>query len=41
MNEITTLRSLDHPNILKLYEVFKTNSIYYLVTEYIDGKNLK
>ncbi|CAD8184973.1 unnamed protein product [Paramecium pentaurelia] len=41
MNEITTLRSLDHPNILKLYEVFKTNSTYYLVTEYIDGKNLK
>ncbi|CAD8151513.1 unnamed protein product [Paramecium octaurelia] len=41
MNEITILRSLDHPNILKLYEVFKTNSTYSLVTEFIDGKNLK
>lgn len=41
MNEIMTLRSLDHPNIMKLYEVFKTNSTYFLVTEFIDGKNLK
>ncbi|CAD8080929.1 unnamed protein product [Paramecium sonneborni] len=41
MNEIMTLRYLDHPNIIKLYEVFKTNQTFSLVTEYIDGKTLK
>lgn len=32
-NEITILRALDHPNILKLYEVYETESTVYLVTE--------
>ena len=32
--EIEVHRSLSHPNIIKLYDVFKTSNFYYLVTEY-------
>lgn len=39
-NEITILRSLDHPNILKLYEVYETESTIYLVTELCEGGEL-
>ena len=33
-NEITILKSLSHPNIVKIYEFFDTTLYYYLVTEY-------
>lgn len=29
------LKKLDHPNILKLYELFQDKGNYYLVTEQI------
>ena len=36
-NEINILRQLDHPSIVKLYEVYQDNSHFYLVTEYLAG----
>jgi len=32
-NEIGILRSLDHPNIIKLFETWETDRICFLVTE--------
>jgi calcium-dependent protein kinase len=34
------LRSLDHPNIIKIFEMFKDKKNYYFVMEYIKGGNL-
>ena len=31
--EVSILKELDHPNIVKLYELFQDNDCYYLVTE--------
>ena len=30
-NEIAILKSLDHPNIVRLFEVYEDNIKYYLV----------
>lgn len=38
--EIEILRQLDHPNILRLYEVFEDEKRYYLVTELCTGGEL-
>jgi len=38
--EIDILKNLDHPNILRLYEVFEDKKFIYLVTEYCDGGEL-
>ena len=38
--EMATLKRLDHPNILKLYEVFEDSKKYFLVTEYCKGGEL-
>jgi calcium-dependent protein kinase len=38
--EISILKKLDHPNILKLYEVFEDEKRYYLVTELCKGGEL-
>ena len=38
--EIEILRELDHPNIIKLYEVYEDNSMYHLVTEYCVGGSI-
>jgi len=38
--EISILKKLDHPNILKLYEVFEDEKRYYLVTELCRGGEL-
>lgn len=32
--EVNILKRLDHPNIVKLYELYQDNKNYYLVTEY-------
>lgn len=39
-NEVSVLRSLDHPNILKLYEFFQDEKNYYLITELCSGGEL-
>lgn len=40
INEVTSLKTLDHPNIIKLYEVFECENAVYLVQEYCDGGEL-
>ena len=37
MAEIDLLKKLDHPNIIKLYDLFLYNNFYYVVTEYCEG----
>lgn len=39
-NEIDILRNLDHPNIVKAYEVFEKNRHLYVVMELCSGGNL-
>lgn len=39
-NEINILKSLNHPNIVKLEEVKRSNNHYYIVMEYINGGGL-
>lgn len=38
-SEMHILRNLDHPNIVKLYELFEDDKNYYLVTEYVEIPN--
>tara|TARA_B110000285_G_scaffold196846_1_gene228072 strand:+ start:27 stop:266 length:240 start_codon:yes stop_codon:yes gene_type:complete len=38
--EIEILKRLDHPNIIKLYEFYKDEKRYYLVTEICTGGEL-
>ncbi|CAD8043027.1 unnamed protein product [Paramecium primaurelia] len=40
-NEIKILRTLNHPNILSIQEVFLTNLTYSIITEFVEGRNLK
>ena len=39
-SEVATLKKLDHPNILKLYEVFEDARKYSLVMELCNGGEL-
>jgi calcium-dependent protein kinase len=38
--EVSILKCLDHPNILKLYEYYQDSSNYYLITEICTGGDL-
>ena len=40
MNEIFILKSLDHPNIFKIFEFYKNLDEYNLITEYCEGGDL-
>mmetsp|Transcript_1182 Transcript_1182/g.2876 ORF Transcript_1182/g.2876 Transcript_1182/m.2876 type:complete len:471 (+) Transcript_1182:2525-3937(+) len=40
LNEFNTLRTMDHPNIVKIYESFEDEQHYYFVTEYCPGGEL-
>ena len=40
LNEIEMLKSIDHPNVLKLFEVYRDEFNYYIVTEYCSGGDL-
>lgn len=35
--EVEILRSLDHPNVLKVYEYFENDENFYIVMEYCEG----
>lgn len=39
-DEIKILQKLDHPNIIKLYEVYEDEFAYHLVSEYCSGGEL-
>lgn len=39
--EALSASSLSHPNIVEIYDVGEDDGNYYIVMEYIDGKNLK
>jgi len=39
-NEINILRQLDHPHIIKLYEIYQDSSHIYMVTEFLGGGEL-
>ena len=38
--EIELLKKVDHPNIVKIYEIFKDEKALYIVMEYIEGIEL-
>ena len=40
IKEIEALKKLDHPNILKIFEVYNTEDAFYLITEYCEGGEL-
>ena len=40
VNEVTNLKDLDHPNILKMIELFTDDNYYYIVTEICTGGEL-
>jgi calcium-dependent protein kinase len=40
LKEFSILRELDHPNILKIFELYKDSKNYYMVTEYLEGGDL-
>jgi calcium-dependent protein kinase len=40
LNEVMALTSLDHPNILRIYEIFEDDLRYYIITEICNGGEL-
>ena len=40
INEISILRKLDHPNIVKIYEYFEDPKRFYIITDHIEGGEL-
>lgn len=40
LKEARTIARLEHPNVVKIYDVFEENGTCYYVMEYIDGKSL-
>ena len=39
-NEVSILRRLDHPNIVRIYDLFETQDSIYLIMEYCSGGDL-
>ncbi|CAG9318784.1 unnamed protein product [Blepharisma stoltei] len=40
LDEVEILKELDHPNIMKIYEVIESSDCYYIVTELLSGGEL-
>lgn len=40
-NEITILKGLDHPNIIRFHEVHYTENNCYLITDFCEGGTLQ
>lgn len=41
INEATAVASLSHPNIVNIFDVGNDGDVYYIVMEYLDGKDLE
>jgi len=39
-NEVTIMKSLDHPNIVKVHEYYQDSKFFYIVTEMCTGGEL-
>ena len=39
-NEISVLRTIDYPNIIKLFDCYYDNNYYYMIEEYCSGGDL-
>lgn len=39
-NEVALLKNMDHPNIVRLYELYQDDKNYFLVTEFLTGGEL-
>ena len=39
-NEVRVHRDLDHPNIVKMFEYFRDENRYYIITEILSGGEL-
>jgi len=39
-NEVNILKSLDHPNIMKIYEFYQDEEKFYIVSEFLSGGEL-
>ena len=39
-NEIGVLNQLDHPNVLRIFEVYSCPKRYYIVSELLEGGEL-
>ena len=40
LKEALTISKLEHPNIIRIHDIFKENNTAYYVMDYIDGENL-
>lgn len=40
VEEVTILKNLDHPNIVKVLEFYQNHKYFFIVTEYLDGGEL-
>jgi serine/threonine protein kinase len=40
LQEIDIMRELDHPGVIKLYEVYESTKYIHLVLDYLDGGEL-
>jgi len=40
LNELNILKTLDHPNIIKLYEIYEDTESIHLVMEFCSGGEL-
>ena len=38
--EFQLLKNIDHPNIIRIYEIFKDTKYFYLVTEFCEGGDI-
>lgn len=38
--EIEVLKMCQHPNVIKLVDIFENSDYYYIVLEYMEGKDL-
>ena len=37
LNEYYILKEIDHPHVIKIYELWQDEVYYYIITEYLGG----